>query len=179
MNVNSPEEREIAKNCVAFCSALRRVEQQLRSEENSDAIIDGVLQAAAEFYGASRASVVEADWELGVGIITHEWCAEGVESQKDMLQNMEMELFPRWKKALDHNMPIVTADMKELEPSYPDEAHFFEHFGVKSVLAAPFSKRINKGFIVVDDPTHYTDDPAFLFIVSYAVVLELNETKQQ
>ena len=32
MNVNSPEERKIAKNCVAFCSALRRVEQQLRSE---------------------------------------------------------------------------------------------------------------------------------------------------
>ena len=45
-------------------------------------------------------------------------------------------------------------------------------------MAAPFSKRINKGFIVVDDPTHYTDDPAFLFIVSYAVV-ELNEIKQQ
>ena len=60
MNVNSPEEREIAKNCVAFCGALRRIEQQLRSEENSDAIIDGVLQAAAEFYGASRASIVEA-----------------------------------------------------------------------------------------------------------------------
>ena len=85
MNVNSPEEREIAKNCVAFCGALRRVEQQLRSEENSDAIIDGVLQAAAEFYGASRASIVEADWELGVGIITHEWCADGVEHQKDTL----------------------------------------------------------------------------------------------
>ena len=84
MYVNSPEEREIAKNCVAFCSALRRVEQQLRSEENSDAIIDGVLQAAAEFYGASRASIVEADWELGVGIITHEWCADGVEHQKDI-----------------------------------------------------------------------------------------------
>ncbi len=82
--VNSPEERKIAKNCVAFCSALRRVEQQLRSEENSDAIIDGVLQAAAEFYGASRASIVEADWELGVGIITHEWCADGVEHQKDI-----------------------------------------------------------------------------------------------
>lgn len=41
------------KTAFAFCSALRRVEQRLRSEENSDAIIDGVLQAAAEFYGAS------------------------------------------------------------------------------------------------------------------------------
>ena len=93
MYVNSPEERKIAKNCVAFCSALRRVEQQLRSEENSGAIIDGVLQAAAEFYGASRASIVEADWELGVGIITHEWCADGVEHQMDMLQFLAMEMF--------------------------------------------------------------------------------------
>ena len=61
---------------------------------DSKAIIDGLLRGAADFYGAKRASVVEADWELGIGIITHEWCAEGVESQKDMLQNLEMELFP-------------------------------------------------------------------------------------
>ena len=111
MNVKNPEEREIAKNCVAFCGALRRVEQQLRSEENSDAIIDGVLQAAAEFYGASRASIVEADWELGIGIITHEWCADGVEHQKDMLQYLAMEMFPRWKAALRRNQTVITANM--------------------------------------------------------------------
>lgn len=48
-----------------------------------------------------------------------------------------------------------------------------------TLLAAPFSKRINQGFIAVDDPTRYTDDPVFLFIASYAVVVELNEIKQQ
>ena len=31
----------------------------------------------------------------------------------------------------------------------------------------------------MDDPTRYTDDPVFLFIASYAVVVELNEIKQQ
>ena len=179
MYVNSPEEREIAKNCVAFCSALRRVEQQLRSEENSDAIIDGVLQAAAEFYGTSRASIVEADWELGVGIITHEWCADGVEHQMDMLQFLAMEMFPRWRKALSENKPIVTTNMRDLENQYPDEADFFRSYGVGGILAAPFSKRINQGFLVVDDPTLYTDDPAFLLLASYAAVLELNEIKLQ
>ncbi len=179
MNVNSPEEREIAKNCVAFCGALRRVEQQLRSEENSDAIIDGVLQAAAEFYGASRASIVEADWELGVGIITHEWCADGVEHQKDMLQYLAMEMFPRWKEALRTNQTVITANMHDLDGTFPDEADFFRNYGVGRILAAPFSKRINQGFLVVDDPTRCTDDPAFLLIASYAVVLELNEVKLQ
>ena len=146
MNVNSPEEREIAKNCVAFCGALRRVEQQLRSEENSDAIIDGVLQAAAEFYGASRASIVEADWELGVGIITHEWCADGVEHQKDMLQYLAMEMFPNWKEALRTNQTVITANMHDLDGTFPDEADFFRNYGVGRILAAPFSKRINQGF---------------------------------
>ena len=47
MSVNSPLDKEIAKNCIAFCNALRRLEQQLRSEEESEDIIDGILRAAA------------------------------------------------------------------------------------------------------------------------------------
>ena len=69
--------------------------------------------------------------------------------------------------------------LQRLEKIYPDEAAFFQAYGVTTLLAAPFSKRINQGFIAVDDPTRYTDDPVFLFIASYAVVLELNEIKQQ
>jgi hypothetical protein len=70
-------------------------------------------------------------------------------------------------------------DLQRLEEVYPDEAAFFREYGVTTLLAAPFSKRINQGFIAVDDPTRYTDDPVFLFIASYAVVVELNEIKQQ
>ena len=55
MSANSPLNKAIAKNCIAFCNALRRLEQQLRSEEDSDGIVDGILRAAAEFYGAKRA----------------------------------------------------------------------------------------------------------------------------
>lgn len=88
------EERPYPERYNAFHEGLRMLEESLRNTEDSKAIIDGLLRGAADFYGAKRASVVEADWELGIGIITHEWCAEGVESQKDMLQNLEMELFP-------------------------------------------------------------------------------------
>ena len=90
-----------------------------------------------------------------------------------------MEKFPRWRKALRANKPVVISDLQRLENVYPDEAAFFREYGVTTLLAAPFSKRINQGFIAVDDPTRYTDDPVFLFIASYAVVAELNEIKQQ
>ena len=60
------------------------LEASLRNTEDSEAIISGLLKGAAEFYGASRASVVEADWDLGIGVITYEWCKDGVPAQRDM-----------------------------------------------------------------------------------------------
>ena len=62
-----------------FQTALGLLEERLRSLEDSEDIIDGLLQGAAEFYGAARASVVEADWDLKIGLLTYEWCAEGEE----------------------------------------------------------------------------------------------------
>ena len=160
-----------------FQTALRLLEERLRSLEDSETIINGLLQGAAEFYGAARASVVEADWDLKIGLLTYEWCAEGVEHQKDMLQYLAVESFPRWCEFLSLNRPVVIPDMDAIKDTYPDEYQFFQNYGVKSVLAAPFSKRINQGYIAVDDPTRFQDDPTFLFIISYAVVVELNEIK--
>ena len=160
-----------------FRTALGLLEERLRSLEDSEAIINGLLQGAAEFYGAARASVVEADWDLKIGLLTYEWCAEGVEHQKDMLQYLAVESFPRWCEFLSLNRPVVIPDMDAIKDTYPDEYQFFQNYGVKSVLAAPFSKRINQGYIAVDDPTRFQDDPTFLFIISYAVVVELNEIK--
>ncbi len=162
-----------------FRSALQHIEEQLRDYEDSEKIINGLLKGAADFYGAKRASVVEADLELSIGLLTYEWCAEGVESQKEMLQHMSMEGFPRWYNALALNQPIVITDIGAVKDAHPDEYRFFSQYGVNSILAAPFSKRLNQGCIAVDDPTRFQDDPAFLFIISYAVVLELNEIKMQ
>lgn len=54
---------------------------------------------------------------------------------------------------------------------------FFTQYGVRSLIAVPFSKRLNQGYIGVDNPKRYGADPAFLFIIAYAVAQELNEIK--
>ena len=64
--------------CSAFHRGMSVLEASLRNTEDSETIISGLLKGAAEFYGASRASVVEADWDLGIGVITYEWCKDGV-----------------------------------------------------------------------------------------------------
>ena len=50
--------------CSAFHRGMSVLEASLRNTEDSEAIISGLLKGAAEFYDASRASVVEADWDL-------------------------------------------------------------------------------------------------------------------
>ena len=123
--------------CSAFHRGMSVLEASLRNTEDSEAIISGLLKGAAEFYGASRASVVEADWDLGIGVITYEWCKDGVPAQRDMLQCLPMEKFPRWRKALRANKPVVISDLQRLEKVYPDEAAFFREYGVTTLLAAP------------------------------------------
>ena len=68
--------------CSAFHRGMSVLEASLRNTEDSETIISGLLKGAAEFYGASRASVVEADWDLGIGVITYEWCKDGVPAQR-------------------------------------------------------------------------------------------------
>ena len=114
--------------CSAFHRGMSVLEASLRNTEDSEAIISGLLKGAAEFYGASRASVVEADWDLGIGVITYEWCKDGVPAQRDMLQCLPMEKFPRWRKALRANKPVVISDLQRLEKVYPDEAAFFREY---------------------------------------------------
>ena len=64
--------------CNAFHRGMSVLEANLRNTEDSESTISVLLKGAAEFYGASRASVVEADWELGIGVITYEWCSDGI-----------------------------------------------------------------------------------------------------
>ena len=79
--------------CSAFHRGMSVLEASLRNTEDSDAIISCLLKGAAEFYGASRASVVEADWDLGIGVITYEWCKDGVSAQRDTLYHSAVDMY--------------------------------------------------------------------------------------
>lgn len=72
--------------CNAFHRGMSVLEANLRNTGDSESTISVLLKGATEFYGASRASVVETDWELGIGVITYEWCSDGIPAQRDMLQ---------------------------------------------------------------------------------------------
>ena len=81
--------------CSAFHRGMSVLEASLRNTEDSETIISGLLKGAAEFYGASRASVVEADWDLGVR--SPYPCAAWTKARK-ALQRLRLLDFPRLPK---------------------------------------------------------------------------------
>lgn len=86
-----------------FCNALKTLEERLRDTEDSQALINGFLQAATEFFDADRAYIIEADWIENIGISSYEWCKKGVEYKSDTVQYWEIEHFPRWTAAFKKN----------------------------------------------------------------------------
>lgn len=160
-----------------FLESLATIEADLRDVEDSPGIINGVLQSACRFYDADRAYILEADWALGTGTNTYEYCAKGVQAQIDVVQQIPMEVVPHWKNVLLANEPMIIPDVEAIKECYPDEYELLTRQGIHSELAVPFSKRINTGYIGVDNPRKYSDNPIFLQILQYAIVAELNEIK--
>jgi PAS domain S-box-containing protein len=67
------------------------------STDEAHQAINTSLKELANFVEADRAYVFEYDFQLGFCSNTHEWCAEGVDSQKQILQYLSLtELHESW-----------------------------------------------------------------------------------
>lgn len=161
-----------------FQRTLNELELQFRDIEDSKEIIKGALQAARQFYQADRAYILEVDWDLHIGVNTYEWCSEEVSPRIVHSQCISMELIPRLEQYLRRNEPLVIGNVEDIQTSYPAEYRDLKAQDITAMMAAPYCKRINTGFLVVDNPRKYPTEPGFLLILTYVVVLELNEIKQ-
>ena len=150
---------------------------KLSEEPDCAKRIDTLLDAALDFFGSDRAYVIEGDTELVTAVNTHERCAPGIEFQQDTLKDMPVEAYMRWLDIFQHNEAVVIEDMENLRESNPGEYKYFADSDVHSIIVVPFTKRINHGFVGVDNPTRNRKDAMTLRIFAYAIALELNEIK--
>ena len=162
-----------------FAYTLGELEVSFRSVEESKALIMGALQAAGHFYEADRVYVFEMDDELQIGVNTYEWCSGNAPDALIHAHCVPLEQMPRLGQYLKMNKPLIVKDMDDLQRRYPSEYKWLSQQNITALLAAPYSKRINKGFIFVDNPKKYAEDPSLLLLLQYVIVLELNEIKQQ
>lgn len=111
---------------------------------------------------------------------TFEWCAAGVEPQKDNLQNVPFEAVEWWYRAFEEKSSILIYNLEDIKESEPLTYEYLKPQNVHSLIASPLElegKII--GFYGVDNPPPESmeDVSYFAEIVGHFIVSLLEKQR--
>lgn len=125
-------------NRLSFERALSQISATLvNPHADFDITLNQCLEILAKFSGASRAYIFlfrDANQYMDN---THEWCAAGVSSEKDGLQDIETKDFDWWMKKIMANQIIYIRALSELPASESYLAEVLAAQQISSLIALP------------------------------------------
>lgn len=101
--------------------------------------IDQMLELTGRFAGADRAYVFRHSPDGENITNTHEWCAEGVAPQIDVLADLHRSQFPWWERELEATGVVYVTDIDDIPPEGRREREMLLMQGISSVLAVDMS----------------------------------------
>lgn len=107
------------------------------TSDNLDGELNRLLAAVGGLAGAHRSYYFKLDGERALMSNTHEWCAEGVSSEKDGLQGVPTSAFPWWMSKLEARELILIHSLAELPPEAAAEKDILEPQGICSLVVLP------------------------------------------
>lgn len=136
------------------------------NEDNFSERLDVVLSKIGIFSGVDRAYYFELTNNGKTASNTNEWCKEGVDPQKDFLQDLPTEIFPNWIEAMLKGDEVYIDDLDKLPMQWSPEKEILEPQGIKSLLSMPVQESdVLYGFIgfdAVHQWVEWTDDSRHL-----------------
>lgn len=121
------------------------------TEETFDESVNDVLMRIGTFAMADRAYLFRFNTNRTAMSNTHEWCAPGVNPEINNLQELPVDIFPRWMEQLQRNEEVYIPDVQELPENWSGEKAILEPQGIESLIALPVSVSGNLyGFIGFD-----------------------------
>ncbi len=105
----------------------------------TDAAIESALARVGAFAGADRAYVFL--FRAGSDFVdnTHEWCADGVEPQKDNLQALPVDTIHWWVDHLRARETIHIPVVADLPPAADEVKRILESQGIQSLIVLPMA----------------------------------------
>ncbi len=123
---------------------------KLNSESNLKKAINEVLACVGQYLGAERAYIFEETDNYYSN--TFEWCADGISSEIDTLQDIPADSIFYWVETLEKGRSVVVGDIEDIKYSDPFVYKTLRRQNIRSAVEAPIatgSKLI--GFIGIDN----------------------------
>ncbi|HPC83085.1 MAG TPA: ATP-binding protein [Thermoanaerobaculaceae bacterium] len=102
-----------------------------------DPTIERALELIGRYVGADRAYVFLFTDDLAAMNNTQEWCAPGIEPQKDRLQALPSATLPWWVAHLKAGKTISIPVVAEMPPEAGAERAILEMQGIQSLIVVP------------------------------------------
>lgn len=130
--------------------------------QNIDDKINRMLQRTGEFFGVHRSYILRYSQNLIIETNTHEWCAENVSSQMETIMDVDINIYPWWKKQVEKKQIIFIKDTNELPEIASNEKAEFDRHRTRTLLCFPIINNENLmgyfGFDSVDKVREWSAD---------------------
>jgi len=148
--------------------------------EKVDASIAASLGELGILVNADRAYVFEYLYEQQTCRNTHEWCAEGINPQKDDLQSVPLAIMSNWLETHRRGKTIRISDVFSLKPEN-QMRQLLEPQGIKSLFTVPMMDDSTcigfVGFDAVRTPHTYTESEKRLLVVFAQMLVNIRHRK--
>lgn len=137
-NVDHEMEESLSTRSTALTNdCILRISKVLNNGEDYDACMNHALEELSDIIHPDRLYVLETDGKNVSN--TFEWCAAGISSEIDSLQNLSYdEYIGGWEKFLEHDTSVLIPDIEMLKDDDPVDYHNLKRQGIKRILNAPF-----------------------------------------
>jgi PAS domain S-box-containing protein len=136
-------ERKQMEEQLQFRLELEQLVSAISARFSTDADIDSAIDTSLNNLGEITSSEKVSLWQFtsdGTSAsLTHEWCADGVQGQKEMFQNVPrstVESVGIYHQIVSGNI-FYFSDISKLPPEQSDIKNYFEQFGITSIAALP------------------------------------------
>ena len=139
-----------------------------------DAMIDKALEAIGKFVQADRSYIFEFYDNMRLMDNTHEWCAEGIEPQIDMLKQLPTAAFDWLTKKITNNEVIIIPRVSELPEEAAPEREILEEQDIQSLILIPLISENQAfgyiGFDAVRQERQWPADSATILALAGAII---------
>ena len=116
-----------------------------------DETIEQALGMIGSLEGADRCYIFQFSDGLRTVSNTHEWCREGIQAQKDTLQDLPSDIMPWWMQHLRRMEPVFVPKLADLPLEASAEKELLEMQGIQSLLVLPIADgNVLRGFLGLD-----------------------------
>jgi PAS domain S-box-containing protein len=150
-----------------------------------ESIINKSLKELGEFINADRAYIFEYHFDKNFTSNTHEWCAPGISSEIENLQELPLDYVSQWIHMHKQNKPFLIENVDAIdEESEPILKRLLQAQQIKSLITVPMMDNGNLvGFIGFDSVKQYYKyserEQKLLFLLAQMLINIRNRQKRE